>query len=326
MVVVLEKTEHNADFHQIVDFLEASHIRYALLVRPTVYVSHIRHFWSTARIETTDGETKIIAKIDGKQMTIFESSIRRHLKLNDEEGISTLPDEELFENPTLMGYNISPNQRFSFQKADETASSTRDVRHGEAFPTATSLDAGQDRENIAKTSAMPHKSSPKPAKATHSHGRKDPELRDVRHGFVYRGKATSTRGYTRIVNKLLNDVQIISEEQAEYINSPSWNRPAIYYDDDDDKESSILLKDIIISGLPPCVAITSVLLIEEPVDSLIMEDEHIDTILATKSDEVIKSSVEGLVLIPSESEGIPDKMCDVPLCDHPTPLEASKDH
>ncbi|GJX14013.1 hypothetical protein Tco_0205771 [Tanacetum coccineum] len=44
--------------------------------------------------------------------------------------------------------------------ADETASPTRDDRHGEAFPTATSLDAGQDRENIAKTSAMPHEASP----------------------------------------------------------------------------------------------------------------------------------------------------------------------
>ncbi|GJR77652.1 hypothetical protein Tco_0090017 [Tanacetum coccineum] len=76
------------------DFLQASHIR----------------------IETADRETNIIAKINGKQRTISESSIRRHLKLNDEEEISTLPDNELFENLSLMGYNILPNQRFSFQK------------------------------------------------------------------------------------------------------------------------------------------------------------------------------------------------------------------
>ncbi|GJY82155.1 hypothetical protein Tco_0494906 [Tanacetum coccineum] len=100
----------------------------------------------------------------------------------------------------------------------------------------------------------------------------------------------------------------------------------ICYDDDDDEESSIPLKDIIISGLPLCVAITPVLLTEEPVDSLIMEDEHLDTILATESDEVIKSSVENLVQIPSESEGIPDSVCDVPLCNNPTPLEAFKEH
>ncbi|GKD36303.1 hypothetical protein Tco_1251812 [Tanacetum coccineum] len=57
-----------------------------------------------------------------------------------------------------------------------------------------------------------------------------------------------------------------------------------------------------------------------------MEDEHLDTILATESDEVIKSSVENLVPIPSESEGIPDSVCDVPLCNNPTPLEAFKDY
>ncbi|GKG46418.1 hypothetical protein Tco_0501264, partial [Tanacetum coccineum] len=52
----------------------------------------------------------------------------------------------------------------------------------------------------------------------------------------------------------------------------------VCYDDDDDEERSIPLKDIIISGLPLCVAITPVLSTEEPVDSLIMEDDHLDTI------------------------------------------------
>nr|GEZ96582.1 hypothetical protein [Tanacetum cinerariifolium] len=41
--------------------------------------------------------------------------------------------------------------------------------------------------------------------------------------------------------------------------------------------------------------------------------------------EVIKSSVEDLVLIPSESEGILDTMCDVHLVNNSTPLEA-KNH
>nr|GFA05011.1 hypothetical protein [Tanacetum cinerariifolium] len=111
MVAILEKTEHNTDFHHIVDFLEASYIRYALTISPTLYVSHIQQFWSTARIETTDQETKIIATVDGKPQTISDTSFRRHLKLNDGEGISSLPDAELFENLLLMGYNILPNQR-----------------------------------------------------------------------------------------------------------------------------------------------------------------------------------------------------------------------
>nr|GEW89306.1 hypothetical protein [Tanacetum cinerariifolium] len=70
--------------------------------------------------------------------------------------------------------------------------------------------------------------------------------------------------------------------------------PDCYDDDDDDYTSAITPK--------------------EPVDSLIMENEHLDTILATETDELIKSSVENLVPIPSESEGIPDNKCDVPAC------------
>ncbi|GKB68394.1 hypothetical protein Tco_0929806 [Tanacetum coccineum] len=56
-----------------------------------------------------------------------------------------------------------------------------------------------------------------------------------------------------------------------------------------------------------------------------MEDEHLDTISAMESDKVIKFSVEDLVPIPSESEGIPDKICDVPFCDNSLPLDISKD-
>ncbi|GJY69206.1 ribonuclease H-like domain-containing protein [Tanacetum coccineum] len=99
----------------------------------------------------------------------------------------------------------------------------------------------------------------------------------------------------------------------------------ICYDDDDDEESYIPLRDIIISGLPPCVAITPVLSTEEPVDSLIMEDEHLDNMPATELDEVIKSGVEDLVPIPSESEGILDKMCDVPFRDNSPPFDISKE-
>nr|GEV24185.1 hypothetical protein [Tanacetum cinerariifolium] len=83
-------------------------------------------------------------------------------------------------------------------------------------------------------------------------------------------------------------------------------------------------------GIPACCdddddynsTITPVLFTEEPVDSLSMGDEHLDTIPATKSDEVIKSSVEDLVPILSESEGILETMCDVHLVNNPTPLEA----
>nr|GFC91032.1 hypothetical protein [Tanacetum cinerariifolium] len=100
-----------------------------------------------------------------------------------------------------------------------------------------------------------------------------------------------------LFRKLLDDLQNIHEELAEFINSLGWNRPAVYDDDDDDVDYTI--------------EITPVLYTEEPDNSLSMGDEHLDAIPATESDEVIKSSVEDLVPIPSESEGIPNTMCDV---------------
>nr|GEV90278.1 hypothetical protein [Tanacetum cinerariifolium] len=160
MIAILEKYEHNTDFHQIVDFVEASHLRYALTINPTVYVSYIRQFWSTARIETTDEGTKILATIDGKLRTISESSIRINLKLRDKAGISSLSDTELFENLTLMGYNILPNQKFSFQK-DEPTSPIGDDSQGEACPTISGLEVEQDRENITKTSILTSDSTPR---------------------------------------------------------------------------------------------------------------------------------------------------------------------
>nr|GEW20192.1 hypothetical protein [Tanacetum cinerariifolium] len=59
------------------------------------------------------------------------------------------------------------------------------------------------------------------------------------------------------------------------------------------------------------IAITPNLSTEEPDNSLSIGDEHLDTIPATKSDEIIKSSVEDLAPIASESESIPDTILEV---------------
>nr|GEU67874.1 hypothetical protein [Tanacetum cinerariifolium] len=60
----------------------------------------------------------------------------------------------------------------------------------------------------------------------------------------------------------------------------------------------------------------------EPKDSLIIGNEDLSTIPEMKSDEVIKSSVEDLVPIPSESEDTSgsDSECDLPLCDDFSPI------
>nr|GEZ13613.1 hypothetical protein [Tanacetum cinerariifolium] len=99
---------------------------------------------------------------------------------------------------------------------------------------------------------------------------------------------------------------------AVYINTPSWDCPTICYNNDDDCEDYT-------------IAITPILSTKEPNNSLGIGDEHLDTISAMESDEVIKSSAENLVPIPSESEGIPDNMCDVHFHDNSSPLDILKD-
>nr|GEV00867.1 hypothetical protein [Tanacetum cinerariifolium] len=79
----------------------------------------------------------------------------------------------------------------------------------------------------------------------------------------------------------------IKEEQAA---NARYSKIPICYDDDDDYNSAIIPN--------------------EPVDYLSMRDEHLNTISATESNEFIKSSVENLVLNPSESEGKSE--CDMP--------------
>nr|GFC47150.1 hypothetical protein [Tanacetum cinerariifolium] len=76
MVAILGKGEFNSDFHPMVDFIAASPLR----------------------IEITDEGTHILATVDGIQRTVSKLSLRRNLKLRDEDGIISIPDTELFEN------------------------------------------------------------------------------------------------------------------------------------------------------------------------------------------------------------------------------------
>nr|GEX92159.1 hypothetical protein [Tanacetum cinerariifolium] len=68
-----------------------------------------------AEQDSEDGKMKITATIDGRIKTITEASIRRHLKLEDSDGITTLPNAEIFEQLALMGY-ASDSDRLTFNK------------------------------------------------------------------------------------------------------------------------------------------------------------------------------------------------------------------
>nr|GEX24762.1 hypothetical protein [Tanacetum cinerariifolium] len=133
---------------------------------------------------------------------------------------------------------------------------------------------------------------------------------EIEHDFE--DKRCQPEDILELFRRLHNDAQNIHEELAVYINTPSWDRPTICYNDDDDEEDYT-------------IAITPILSTKEPDNSLSMGDEHLDTVSATELDELIKSSVENLVPILSESEGIPNNMCVLPFHDNSLPLDVLKD-
>nr|GFB82226.1 hypothetical protein [Tanacetum cinerariifolium] len=94
--------------------------------------------------------------------------------------------------------------------------------------------------------------------------------------------------FCQIIQKKQEEKRIEEEQAA---NAQYWKIPACCDDDDDHN-----------------FAITP----NEPVDSLSMGDEHLDTISATELDEFIKSCIENLVPNPSEFEG--ENGCDVLAC------------
>ncbi|GJU71229.1 hypothetical protein Tco_1262634 [Tanacetum coccineum] len=113
MVTFLSKPTESDGFEQIVDFLNAHPIRYALTINPTIYISCIEQFWSTVKAKTINGEVQLHALVDGKKIIITESSVRRDLQLEDEEGVDCLPNSTIFKQLTLMGPKTTAWNEFS---------------------------------------------------------------------------------------------------------------------------------------------------------------------------------------------------------------------
>ncbi|GJT91128.1 putative ribonuclease H-like domain-containing protein [Tanacetum coccineum] len=91
VVAFLEKPEESDGFAEIIDFLKASSVSYALTVNPVIYTSYIEQFWAIAKVQTVNGVWQIQALVDKKRVVVTESSIRRDLHLDDAEGTDCLP-------------------------------------------------------------------------------------------------------------------------------------------------------------------------------------------------------------------------------------------
>nr|GEV71417.1 hypothetical protein [Tanacetum cinerariifolium] len=108
MVAYLSKSDASARFDQIVDFLSAQVIQYALMVNPTIYVSCIKQFWATVSIKKVNDVVKLQALIDRKKVVVTNDVIRQDLRLDDADGVECLPTEEIFTKLACKGYEKPP--------------------------------------------------------------------------------------------------------------------------------------------------------------------------------------------------------------------------
>ncbi|GJT72294.1 hypothetical protein Tco_1031580 [Tanacetum coccineum] len=135
MVAYLEKSEGNAEFHEIIDFLTRSSIHHALTVSPVVSTTFVEQFWTSAKSKIINNVRHITAKVAGKPVSISEASIRSDLLFDDANGIDSLPNQAIFDAIQLMGYEgdltvltfnkalFSPQWRFLFHTMNHCLSS-----------------------------------------------------------------------------------------------------------------------------------------------------------------------------------------------------------
>ncbi|GJT91286.1 hypothetical protein Tco_1080131 [Tanacetum coccineum] len=147
-------------------------------------------------------------------------------------------------------------------------------------------------------------------------------------------KQAEEKGTNKQVQKKQEEKSIAKLQVEEHINSlfqqPDLLQSFIYPDDNDDDdydEESIISMNADLSKTPLPDAITTSSSFEEPKDSLIIEDDDIDTIPEKESDEEKESSVENLFHILSESKVTFDNEseCDLPIFDD-SPLDVFDDN
>ncbi|GJR61284.1 hypothetical protein Tco_1503446 [Tanacetum coccineum] len=104
MITYLDKTDGNAEFHEIMDFLTRIYIYYALTVSPVVSTTFIEQFWMSAKSKTIKNVRYITPTVAGKSVNISEASIRSDILFDDADGIDTLKNQAVFDTIQLMGH------------------------------------------------------------------------------------------------------------------------------------------------------------------------------------------------------------------------------
>ncbi|GJV94196.1 hypothetical protein Tco_1542009 [Tanacetum coccineum] len=109
----LAKPTKSEGFEQIVDFLNANPIRYALTINLIIYTSYIEQFWATIKVKTVNRKVQLQALVDGKKIIVTNAFVRHDLQLNDEECMDCLPNATIFQELTRMGAKTTAWNEFS---------------------------------------------------------------------------------------------------------------------------------------------------------------------------------------------------------------------
>ncbi|GJU13510.1 hypothetical protein Tco_1135906 [Tanacetum coccineum] len=110
MVAYLEKTEGNAEFHEIIDFLKQSSIHHALTISLVVSTTFVEQFWTSAKSKIINNVRHITSKVAGKSVSISEASIRTYgVPIEQKTSLSARPSPTTFipdSIPETSGGNL----------------------------------------------------------------------------------------------------------------------------------------------------------------------------------------------------------------------------
>lgn len=115
-VVILDEELVPEGFTDMVKFLNANSLRYALTMNPTIFVSYIKQFWLTTKVKTMNEEKYVSAIVDGQKVRVTESSIRETLLLDDETETTCLANSAIFQGLKDLRYE-GKHTNLKFQKA-----------------------------------------------------------------------------------------------------------------------------------------------------------------------------------------------------------------
>ncbi|GKC80752.1 hypothetical protein Tco_1131526 [Tanacetum coccineum] len=104
MIACVEKTAHNADFYQIIDYLTGCSINYSLLVDPDLIGPWLQQFWATASLRVINEVPHIRAMVAGKRILISEETIRADLLFDDADGVDCFPKQVIWDSLRDIGY------------------------------------------------------------------------------------------------------------------------------------------------------------------------------------------------------------------------------